>query len=294
MSRQLMIKRFPMFDFVIGFLMLVFSLLIIVPFLYILAVSFSGGGESIGGDFFLIPKEFSLEGYQYLMSTSRFIQAIGNSVYVTIVGTFVNLLFSVTLAYALSKKFLPGRRFMMLLIFFTMLFSAGIIPNYLLVKSLGLLNSYWALILPGATNAFTIMVMKTFFQGLPESLEEAARMDGAGEIRILWSLVLPLSMPVMATFGLMFMVGHWNEFFGAVIYLSKSSMWTVQVLLRQMIVVGTSNINNEFSMNEKSAAQLGDTIKMAAIIISMIPIVAVYPFLQKHFAQGAMIGSIKE
>lgn len=287
-------NRFTLFDAANSFFMLFYSLLVFLPFLYIVAVSFSGGGESMGGRFFLVPKEFSLEGYRYLLSTNRFPNAIGNTIYITIVGTAINLLFSVTLAYALSKKFLPGRRVMMLIIFFTMLFSAGLIPNYLLIKSLGLLNTYWALLLPGATNAFTIMVMKTFFQGLPESLDEAARMDGAGEVRILWSVVLPLSMPVMATFGLMFLVGHWNEFFGAVIYLSKSSMWTVQVLLRQMIIVGTANINNDYSMDEKTASQIGDSIKMAAIIISMIPIVAIYPFLQKYFAQGSMLGSIKE
>ncbi|WP_409346044.1 carbohydrate ABC transporter permease [Paenibacillus sp. MBLB4367] len=286
--------KFTLFDATNSLFMLFYSLLVFLPFLYIVAVSFSGGGESIGGKFFLIPKEFSLEGYKYLLSTNRFPNAIGNTMYITVVGTAINLVFSATLAYALSKKFLPGRRAMMLIIFFTMLFSAGLIPNYLLIKSLGLLNTYWALLLPGATNAFTIMVMKTFFQGLPESLDEAARMDGAGEVRILWSVVLPLSMPVMATFGLMFMVGHWNEFFGAVIYLSKSSMWTVQVLLRQMIIVGTADINNDLSMAEKSASQIGDSIKMAAIIISMIPIVAIYPFLQKYFAQGSMLGSIKE
>ncbi|WP_312883368.1 carbohydrate ABC transporter permease [Paenibacillus germinis] len=286
--------KFSLFDATNSLFMLLYSLLVFIPFLYVVAVSFSGGGESVGGNFFLVPKEISLEGYKYLLSTNRFINAIGNTIYITVVGTAINLLFSATLAYALSKKFLPGRRAMMLIIFFTMLFSAGLIPNYLLMKSLGLLNTYWALILPGATNAFTIMVMKTFFQGLPESLDEAARIDGAGEVRILWSVVLPLSMPVMATFGLMFMVGHWNEFFGAVIYLSKSSMWTVQVLLRQMIIVGTANINNEFSMDEKTTSQLGDSIKMAAIIISMIPIVTIYPFLQKYFAQGSMVGSIKE
>lgn len=286
--------RLTWFDTLNTIFMLLLSSLVVIPFLYVIAVSFSPATASLGGEFFLIPQDFMLDAYKYLFSTDRFVRSILNTVYITVLGTIINLFFSVTLAYALSKKFLPGRRVMMMMIFFTMIFSAGLIPNYLLVQSLNMLDTYWALMLPSATSAFTIMVMKTFFQSLPESLFEAARIDGANELKILMTIALPLSMPIMATFGLIFMVGHWNEFFGAILYLSDTNMWTIQVLLRQMIVAGTANIGSEFALDSQLATTIGENVKMAAIIVSMVPIVVVYPFLQKYFAQGVMIGSVKE
>lgn len=288
------LRKLSIFDGVNVLFLLGLCLLVIIPFWYMLAVSLSPVSESVGGRFYLFPKEFTLEAYQYLFSTNQFVNSLGNSIYLTALGTVVNLIVSITLAYSISRKSLPGRRVMLLLMLFTMVFSGGMIPKYLLVKSLGLLDSYWALILPAATNAFTILVMKTFFQSLPESLDEAARIDGAGEMRILWSVVIPLSMPIIATFSLFFMVSYWNDFFSAIIYLSNPEKWPIQVLLRQMVVVGNSNFANEANLDFELASQVGDNVKMAAIIVAMIPIVLVYPFLQKHFAKGAMLGSIKE
>ncbi|MGN7381678.1 carbohydrate ABC transporter permease [Paenibacillus sp. SAFN-117] len=288
------LRKLSIFDGVNVLFLLGLCLLVIIPFWYMLAVSLSPVSESVGGRFYLFPKEFTLEAYQYLFSTNQFVRSLGNSIYLTALGTVVNLIVSITLAYSISRKSLPGRRVMLLLMLFTMVFSGGMIPKYLLVKSLGLLDSYWALILPAATNAFTILVMKTFFQSLPESLDEAARIDGAGEMRILWSVVIPLSMPIIATFSLFFMVSYWNDFFSAIIYLSNPEKWPIQVLLRQMVVVGNSNFANEANLDFELASQVGDNVKMAAIIVAMIPIVLVYPFLQKHFAKGAMLGSIKE
>lgn len=288
------LRKLSIFDGVNVLFLLGLCLLVIIPFWYMLAVSLSPVSESVGGRFYLFPKEFTLEAYRYLFSTNQFVNSLGNSIYLTALGTVVNLIVSITLAYAISRKTLPGRKIMLLLMLFTMVFSGGMIPKYLLVKSLGLLDSYWALILPAATNAFTILVMKTFFQSLPESLDEAARIDGAGEMRILWSVVIPLSMPIIATFSLFFMVSYWNDFFSAIIYLSNPEKWPIQVLLRQMVVVGNSNFANEANLDFELASQVGDNVKMAAIIVAMIPIVLVYPFLQKHFAKGAMLGSIKE
>ncbi|SHE11532.1 Inner membrane ABC transporter permease protein ycjP [Chlamydia abortus] len=288
------LRKLSIFDGVNVLFLLGLCLLVIIPFWYMLAVSLSPVSESVGGRFYLFPKEFTLEAYRYLFSTNQFVNSLGNSIYLTALGTVVNLIVSITLAYAISRKTLPGRKIMLLLMLFTMVFSGGMIPKYLLVKSLGLLDSYWALILPAATNAFTILVMKTFFQNLPESLDEAARIDGAGEMRILWSVVIPLSMPIIATFSLFFMVSYWNDFFSAIIYLSNPEKWPIQVLLRQMVVVGNSNFANEANLDFELASQVGDNVKMAAIIVAMIPIVLVYPFLQKHFAKGAMLGSIKE
>ncbi|WP_025844870.1 carbohydrate ABC transporter permease [Paenibacillus ehimensis] len=290
----LRLRRISVFDAVNMLFLLVLCLAVVIPFWYMLTVSLSPVSESLGGRFYLIPEQLNFEAYRYLFSTDRFVRSIGNTVYITVVGTAVNLLVSITLAYALSKKTLPGRKLLLLLMLFTMVFSGGLIPKYLLIKSLGLLDSYWALILPGATNAFTVLVMKTFFQSLPESLDEAARIDGAGEPRILLSVVIPLSMPIIATFSLFFMVGHWNEFFGAIIYLSDNAKWPIQVLLRLMVVAGEANIASENNLDFELASKVGDNVKMAAIIVAMIPIVVVYPFLQKHFAKGAMLGSIKE
>lgn len=288
------LRRFSIFDTVNGLFLLALTLVVIIPFWYMLAVSLSPVSESLGGRFYLVPKEFLLEAYQYLFSTDRFIRSIGNSVYITVIGTIINILVSITLAYALSKKTLPGRKLLLLMMLFTMVFSGGMIPKYLLIKGLGLLNTYWALILPAATNAFTVLVMKSFFQGLPDSLDEAARIDGAGEVRILISIVIPLSMPIIATFSLFFMVSHWNEFFGAIIYLSDNAKWPIQVLLRLMVVVGETKIGSESTLDFEMVSKVGDNVKMAAIIVAMLPIMIVYPFLQKHFAKGAMLGSIKE
>ncbi|GIP35015.1 carbohydrate ABC transporter permease [Paenibacillus sp. J2TS4] len=288
------LRKISIFDGMNVLFLFGLCLLVVIPFWYMLAVSLSPVSESVGGRFYLFPKEFTVEAYRYLFSTNQFVRSLGNSIYLTALGTFVNLIVSITLAYAISRKTLPGRRLMLLLMLFTMVFSGGMIPKYLLVKSLGLLDSYWALILPAATNAFTILVMKTFFQNLPESLDEAARIDGAGEMRILWSVVIPLSMPIIATFSLFFMVSYWNDFFSAIIYLSNPEKWPIQVLLRQMVVVGNSNFTNEANLDFELVSQVGDNVKMAAIIVAMIPIVLVYPFLQKHFAKGAMLGSIKE
>jgi putative aldouronate transport system permease protein len=289
-----MLRRFSLFELFNSLFLLLLIALVVLPFGYIFAVSFSAPSESLAGTFYLIPKEWNTDAYKYLFSTSRFTGAIANTVFLTVVGTAVNMAVSITLAYAVSKKTLPGRNFMLMAIFFTMIFHSGLIPQYLLVKSLGLINTYGALILVGATNAFTIMVMKTFFQGLPESLDEAARIDGAGEVRILLRVVLPLSMPILATFSLFFMVGHWNEFFNAIIYLNDTSKWPVQPLLRQMVIIGSSNIASEGAMEQELEASLGPNVKMAAILVAMAPLVAIYPFLQNYFAKGALLGSVKE
>lgn len=286
--------RITWFDSIIVLIICLISLLVILPFLYIIAVSFSPAGDSLAGNFFIWPKHWTLDAYSYLLNADTFMTSVRNSVVITALGTCLSLFVSVTLAYALSKKFLPGRRAMLLFIFFTMIFHGGMIPSYLVVKNLGLIDSYWAVILPAASSAFNIMVIRSFFQSLPESLDEAARIDGAGEFRILYSVVLPLSKPILATFALFFMVQFWNEFFSAVIYLNDTSRWPIQPLLRQMVAISASNISAEAAVDAQLAANLGPNVQNAAILLAMLPIVVVYPFLQKYFAKGAMLGSIKE
>jgi putative aldouronate transport system permease protein len=289
-----MVRRLTAFDLLIYFVITCLCSMVVIPFLYIMAVSVSLPYQSASGAFYIIPEQWTWEAYRYLLSASDFVRAIGNTVFITVAGTLCSLIFSITLAYALSKKVIPLRRTILLLIFFTLIFDSGLIPNYLLVKELGLLNSYWSLILPTVTNAFTLLIMKSFFQGLPESIEEAATIDGAGDFRILFHVVIPLSMPIIATFSLFFMVERWNEFFHAIIYISDPSLWPIQPLLRQMVMVGTSNLSAEAAFEQQSSQTLGANMKMAAILVAMAPIVIVYPFLQRFFAQGSMLGSVKE
>ncbi|QGQ98432.1 carbohydrate ABC transporter permease [Paenibacillus psychroresistens] len=281
-----------LYDYGLAAFLLLLCLTVLIPFLYMLAVSFSYPADSEGGAFFLLPPRWTFDAYYYLFSTSVFVKVIGNTVYITVVGTILSLIVSVLLAYALSKKTLPGRRVMMTAIFLTMIFQVGLIPTYLVVKSFGLIDSYWAVMLPVLTNAFTIMIMKTFFQALPASLDEAARIDGAKELRILLSVVIPMSTPIIATFAIFFMVDRWNEFFNAIIYL-KANKWPIQALLRQMVVVGSSQTGSDAG-TEAISQNLGLNVKMAAILLAMLPIVSTYPFFQKYFEKGATLGAVKE
>jgi putative aldouronate transport system permease protein len=206
---------------------------------------------------------------------------------ITLVGTAVNLILTTLMAYPLSRKSLPGRSFFLLLIVFTMLFSGGIIPTYLIVKATGLLNSIWAMIIPSAIWSFNVLIMKSFFENLPDELFESARMDGAKEFRILWQIVLPLSLPAMLTVGLFYMVGHWNEFFQAIMYVSDQKLHPIQVLVRRILMQSQNPVSNP------DVAMPTETMQMAAVILASAPIIMVYPFIQKYFTQGMLIGSIK-
>lgn len=286
--------RITWFDGAIAVVVLLLSLTVVLPFLYIIAVSFSLPGDAMAGQFYVWPKHWTLDAYKYLFHAHTFVNSLKNSVFITLLGTCVSLVVSIMLAYSLSKKGIPGRRVMLLLILFTMIFHGGMIPSYLVVKNLHLIDTYAAIVLPAATSAFNVLVIRSFFQSLPQSLDEAARIDGAGEFRILFSIVIPLSKPIIATFTLFFMVQFWNEFFSAVIYLNDTNRWPIQPLLRQMVAISASNISSDAALDAQLAANLGPNVQNAAILLAMLPIVIVYPFLQKHFAKGAMLGSIKE
>ena len=271
----------------------ILGILTILPFLYVIAGSFATEAELTGRAFFLIPKTFSLSGYQFIFSSDTLFRSILVSIYVTAMGTLVNLIFTVTMAYALARKDLMGRNTILNLVLFSMLFSGGMIPTYLVVKNLGLLDSYWALMLPGAISAFNLIVVKNFFQELPPGLEEAAKIDGCTEIGVLWRIVLPLSKPVLATFGLFYAVGHWNNFFTALLYINDPEKWPLQVMLRQLVMLSQGSIGDMSQLDPTFVQPPEQTIKMAVIVVGTIPILLVYPFLQKHFAKGVLIGSIK-
>ncbi|QYR23543.1 carbohydrate ABC transporter permease [Paenibacillus sp. sptzw28] len=281
---------FDMFNYVF---LAGFAVCAIIPFVYVISGSFATDVELTQRSFFLIPKTFSINAYTFIFSTDTIIRSIGVSMYVTTVGTIVNLFFTVTMAYPLARRSLMGRNTILNLVVFSMLFGGGMIPTYLVVRELGLLDSYWALILPGAISAFNLIIVKNFFQELPPGLEEAARIDGCTELGLLWRIVLPLSKPVLATFALFYAVGHWNNFFSALLYINDPAKWPLQVMLRQIVLLSQAAAGNMNEMDPNFVQPPEQSIKMAVIVVGTVPILLVYPFLQKHFAKGVMIGSIK-
>ncbi|THV32865.1 carbohydrate ABC transporter permease [Glycomyces buryatensis] len=277
------------FDVLNIVLLIAVGLLAILPFAYVLAGSFATEYEITTRPFFLWPNEFSTESYESILSSDVFVRAFVTTVLVTFVGTLIQLALTALMAYPLSKVDLPGRRTILSLVIFTMVFSAGMIPTFLVVKDLGLLDTYWALILPMAINPFSLIIIKNFFQQLPVELEESAKIDGANELQVLRHVILPLSKPVLATFALFYAVGIWNDYMSPLLYLTDTSKWTLQMILRQ--VTAAASLSAE-EMNS-DVAPPAQGIKFAVVIIATIPVLLAYPFLQKHFAKGMLIGSVK-
>ncbi|WP_342022824.1 carbohydrate ABC transporter permease [Arthrobacter citreus] len=265
------------------------GILALLPFLFVIAGSFATEAELTRRSFFLWPEEFTLGSYEAILQTPAFLRAMATTIGVTATGTVIQLALTVCMAYPLSKRALPGRNIILSLVVFTMVFSAGMIPTFLVVKDLGLLDTWWALILPMAVNPFSLIIIKNFFQELPAELEESAKIDGASELRILWSILLPLSKPVLATFALFYAVGIWNDFMSPLLYLNDSRMWTLQMFLRQVTVASDAMLDNP----DPSYIPPSQGIKFAVVVVATIPILLFYPFLQKHFAKGILIGSVK-
>jgi putative aldouronate transport system permease protein len=270
------------------YMTLIASLLCLVgPFLYVVSSSFATEHEILNRGFFLIPKEWTIDAYGYLLSNANFLTAFENSVVITVCGTIINITLTSLMAYGLSKTWLKGRRTLNFMVLITMIFSGGIIPTYLVVRELGLINSYWALYLTMAIAPFNLIVMRSFFQSIPSELEEAARIDGCSELRLFLRIIIPLSMPSIATFTLFYAVYNWNTYFYAILFINDSADWPLQVYLRQMLVVSSG-------MEEEAGAfRYTPGVKMAAVLITALPLLVVYPFLQKHFNKGMMLGSVK-
>ena len=277
------------FDVFNGAFLIVIGTIAILPFLYVLAGSFATEAEITTRPFFLWPREIITTSYESILTSRAFVRAFITTVLVTGVGTMIQLALTALMAYPLSKVDLPGRRTILSLVVFTMVFSAGMIPTFLVVRDLGMLNTYWALFLPMAINPFSLIIIKNFFQQLPDELEESAKIDGANELRILRSVIAPLSKPVLATFGLFYAVGIWNDYMSPLLYLSDQSMWTLQMVLRQ--VTASASLSADDLGTEVPPPAEG--IKFAVIIVATIPVLLAYPFLQKHFAKGILIGSVK-
>lgn len=271
--------------------LLAVSAAMFIPFLYIFSVSFSSMEEYLRKDFILWPENWVADAYRYILANHKFLKSVLVTILITVTGTLLNLIFTSTMAYGLSKRFY-GQKLILFLVLFTFLFSAGIIPTYLIVKATGLLNTIWALILPVLISPWNLIVFTQFFKNIPDELNEAALIDGAGELTVFWRIVLPLSKPALATFGLFYAVSHWNSYFSGILYISNPNLWPIQVLLRQIVVVNdTSTLQAEQLIHIQPPP--AETIQMAAILLATLPILIVYPFLQKHFAKGVMIGSVK-
>lgn len=267
-------------------------LLILIPLIHIVSVSISDGVAVQRGEVFLLPEGFSLESYEIIFDNDDLWRSYLNTIIYTVVGTVINLILTVLCAYPLSRNQFQGKKFFTIMVVITMFFSGGMIPSYLVVHHLGLLNTIWAIVLPVGINTWNMIVMRTFFQSLPNALMESAYIDGAGEWRTLYSIVIPLSKPILATIIMFYAVGHWNSFFSAILYLSEKVLYPVQVVLRNIVISG--EVTDQLAqMQSSDQLILAKSIKYAVMVVVMAPIICIYPFVQKHFVRGVMIGSLK-
>jgi len=288
-------KEDKVFDIINFFLVAIILLLVVYPLYFIIIASISDPNMIYEGKVWLLPKELTLEGYQRIFGDSKIWLGYKNSIIYTVVGTIVNVSFTLMAAYALSRKDLYGRNVIMFLFLMTMFFSGGLIPTYLVVKNLGLLNTMWALILPKAVAVWNVIVAKTFFESsIPNELLEAARIDGCSDVKFFWKIVLPLSKPIVAVMVLFYAVGHWNSYFDALIYLNNENLYPLQLILRNILIQNQASTMMISDLDSLAAKQrVSELIKYGVIIVASIPLLIVYPFVQKYFVKGVMIGGIK-
>ena len=279
-------KVFVVFNTVI---LLAISFAMLYPVVYVIAASFSGETAILRGDVVFIPVDAHVKAYQKVFQYPLLWKSYGNTLIYTFVGTAINLTLTVLGAWALSQKKMVGRRFFTLMCTFTMFFNGGMIPTFLLIKELKLLNTMWAILLPGAVSTYNMILMRTFFLQIPQSLVEAAELDGCRDFGVLIRIVLPLSLASLMTIGMFYAVAHWNSYFTAVLYLSKPELYPLQIILRQVVLM------NEIVENASSTENvMAEGIKYATIVVAMLPMLCIYPFVQRFFVKGVMVGSVKE
>ncbi len=286
-------KKYNIYDYLILILLTAISLVMLYPFWHEFMYSFSDPVEAATGGMFLLPRGFNLKSYLSVLQNKSVWTGFKVSFLVTAAGTFFGTLVSAMLAYPLSKKDMPGRNLFIGMIFFTMLFGGGMIPNYLLVKQLKLIDTYGALILPGLLSAWNIFIMKNSFAGIPDSLEESARIDGANDLTIFFRIVLPLSKAVLATIALFTAVGFWNDYFSTVLYIVSKDHWSLQAVLREILSNAQTAMSASGISVRAEEAISSETVKAATVMVATVPILLVYPFIQKYFIKGVMIGSVK-
>lgn len=288
------LKSDAVFDVIVNFLGIVVVLIVLIPLIFVLAASFSDPDRVIRGEVLLLPKGFTLEAYKMVFENEDIWRGFINSCFYTVAGTVISIILTIMAAYPLSRNGLEGRRISMLLIIFTMYFSGGMIPTYLLVKDLGLYDTRWALLIPAAISTYNLIVAKTFFENsIPEELYESARLDGCGNLQMLMKIVLPLSKAILAVLILYYAVEIWNAYFDALIYIRNADLHPLQIILRNILLLGQTEQmgTNDVGMAEK--VKMAEAVKYSAIVISSIPMLLIYPFVQKHFVKGVMIGAVK-
>ncbi|MDU0199635.1 carbohydrate ABC transporter permease [Paenibacillus sp. MAH-36] len=270
-------------------------IVVLFPLIFIVSSSFSSPQAVVSGKVWLLPVDVTLEGYKAVFRNPQIVTGYMNSFFYAVVGTSVNVALTVMLAYPIAKKTFYGRNVIMVLLVITMMFEGGLIPFYLVVKNLHLLDTRWAMILPGAMAVFQVIIARTFFQtSIPDEIAEAAELDGCSDIRFITSIVLPLSKPILAVLTLMYAVGHWNAYFDALIFLKSPNLFPLQIVLRNILILNTIDPTMVSKVDQMLAQQgLKDLLKYSLIVVASAPVLIIYPFVQKHFVKGVMIGSLK-
>lgn len=282
------------FDVLVYFIAAVIIIIVLYPLVFVVSASFSDPARVLNGEVWLLPKGITLDAFNNILRNDKIWIGYRNSIFYTVVGTLINITMTLLAAYPLSRPDLPGRKGLMLIITLTMFFSGGLIPSYLLVKNLGMVDTMWALIIPGAISTYNLIVMRTYFQSsIPWELQEAAHIDGCSNWRLLISIILPLSKPILAVMVLFYAVGHWNSFFNALIYIRTEDLYPLQLVLREILMISQSAGVDGGNVGMEEKILLSESIKYAVIIVSSLPVLIMYPFVQRHFVKGVMIGSIK-
>lgn len=285
-------KKFPVGQIINYTLLTILAFVCLYPFLNVISYSLSGYNAVLSGRVTFYPIDFNVDAYKQILGKTQIWNAMRTTVIVTLAGTALSLVLTIFAAYGLSRKDLPGRKFLTGMILFTMYFGGGMIPTFLVVKGTGLYDTLGALFIPQAVNVFNFIVMRTFFLNLPESLEEAARIDGASYMKVLIKIVLPLSLSIIATIGLFYAVGYWNTYFDALLYIQNPDKYTLQLRLRSLLF-GEELNNSNANLEGMGTQVMTQSLKMATVAVSTIPILIVYPWLQKYFVKGVMVGSVK-
>ncbi|MEO8395843.1 MAG: carbohydrate ABC transporter permease [Chloroflexota bacterium] len=274
--------------------LIAFLVVVLYPVIYIVSASFSNPLAVTAGKVWLYPVDFSLRGYEVTFQNPQIVTGYLNSLFYTVFGTLISVVLTVFVAYPLSRRDLWGSNVLMFLITFTLIFSGGLIPTYLVVRQLGLIDTRWALLIPQAVAAFQVIIARTFFRAtIPEELVEAAELDGCNDLQFLWSVVLPLSKPIIAVLALMYAVSQWNGYFDALIYLKSSDLQPLQIVLRNILILNTTSSGSMDAVAMAQRQQLADLLKYCLVVVGSVPVMLIYPFVQRYFVKGILIGSIK-
>lgn len=291
-------KNYGIGDIVVNtlvyFFLILFGLSILFPVYNMVILSVARFEDSARQGLYLLPRSFTLSNYQHIFKDAQLMNSIWVAVRNVVFGVGMAMVMTVIASYVLSRKNLPGRRFMFYFVIFTMYFGAGLIPWYMVMKSLGFVNNIWVMTIPNALSVFNMILMRNYFMSLPDSLEESARLDGAGEFTIMWRILVPLSKPIMATVGLFYAVGFWNEWWNAMLFLQDTKLHPLALFLRRLVIESNVSFGDPMGLAARAANPIDNrALQMATVMVATVPILCVYPFLQRHFTKGIMLGSIK-